>query len=170
MEKTMNQTTSQASEELKPCPFCGGNFKIAQEPHDNGYVSGLWYVYHDYGPLGSKARSCPFSFERHFNSKQDAINACNTRTSPQAESVGDREWTGDPHGFVTFHSAPPQSATNGERQAALDYGQIDRLIDIHLGKEDVHELDRGNIQYFAQKVLEEAAALTAKPENEVSND
>ena len=65
--------------ELKPCPFCGAGFKIAQEPQDNHPVAGMFYIFHDYGPLGSSARSCLLQVNRHFATKAEAIAAWNTR-------------------------------------------------------------------------------------------
>lgn len=43
---------------------------------------------------------------------------------------------------------------------AVEYTTIDKLIDTHLGKEDVFELDRGNLQYLAHKVLLEFTEIT----------
>ena len=74
------------SGELKYCPFCGGDFKIAQEPYDNGCVAGRWYIYHDYGELGSPARACIINVPRHFDTEQDAIAAWNTRSAVRARN------------------------------------------------------------------------------------
>lgn len=52
---------------------------MGQEPHDNGRVGGMFYIYHDYGPLGSAARECPIEVYRHFNSEAAAIAAWNRR-------------------------------------------------------------------------------------------
>lgn len=70
--------------ELLPCPLCGADFKMGQEPHDNGYVAGQYYIYHDYGPLGSAARRCPLTVERHFDTAEEAAAAWNTRPAPAA--------------------------------------------------------------------------------------
>lgn len=70
------------SDELKPCPFCGSDFKSGQEPHDNHPVGGMFYLYHNYGPLGSAARACPLEFRRHFDTLEAAAMAWNTRLPP----------------------------------------------------------------------------------------
>lgn len=69
-----------------PCPMCGEPFKMGQEPHDNHPVGGKFYIFHDYGPLGSPARRCPIEVHRHFDTEALAIAAWNTR----ALSVQDR--------------------------------------------------------------------------------
>jgi len=67
------------SEQLKPCPFCGSGFKMGQEPQDSPYVGGMFYLYHDYGPLGSDARQCLISVAPHFDTEAMAIAAWNRR-------------------------------------------------------------------------------------------
>lgn len=67
---------------VAPCPFCGGAFLVGQEPHDNHPVAGMFYLYHDYGPLGSPARACPIEVQRHFDTREEAIAAWNRRTPP----------------------------------------------------------------------------------------
>jgi hypothetical protein len=67
---------------LEPCPFCGSNFNISQEPHDNHPVGGMFYIYHEYGPIGSAARKCPIYVDRHFDSREEAIAAWNRRATP----------------------------------------------------------------------------------------
>jgi hypothetical protein len=52
---------------------------MAQEPHDNHPVAGMFYIYHDYGPLGSDARKCPIEVHRHFDTQAEAIKAWNSR-------------------------------------------------------------------------------------------
>ena len=75
-------------EALKPCPFCGAAFLIAQEPHDNHPVAGMFYIYHDYGPISSAARACIIDVRRHFASREEAITAWNTRTTSLAAQDG----------------------------------------------------------------------------------
>lgn len=75
-------TDTKISTELLPCPLCGSAFKMGQEPNDNHPVGGMFYLYHDYGPLGSAARQCPLEINRHFVTEDAAIAAWNTR-SPQ---------------------------------------------------------------------------------------
>lgn len=70
---------------LLPCPFCGSRFKMSQEPNDNHPVAGMVYLYHEYGPLGSPARSCPLEFGGHFESEEVAIKAWNTRSPAASE-------------------------------------------------------------------------------------
>ena len=65
---------------LKPCPFCGSDFLISQEPRDNYPVEGKFYIYHKYGELGSAARECRLSVNGHFDSEQDAAEFWNTRS------------------------------------------------------------------------------------------
>jgi hypothetical protein len=66
---------------LKPCPFCGSDFQMAQEPHDNFPVAGMFYLFHVYGPLGSDARKCPLHFGGHFENAETAAMQWNTRAS-----------------------------------------------------------------------------------------
>lgn len=66
-------------DKLKPCPFCGSAFKMGQEPRYNHPVGGMFYLYHEYGPLGSAARKCPIVVEPHFHTEAEAITAWNTR-------------------------------------------------------------------------------------------
>ena len=73
--------------ELKPCLFCGSAFKMGQEPHDNFPVSGMYYIYHDYGPLGSAARKCPVDVRGHFISADEAIAAWNNRPADRIEQL-----------------------------------------------------------------------------------
>ena len=80
-------TTEIDAEGLLPCPLCGAAFLIAQEPHDNGFVAGQWYIYHEYGPLGSDARNCPIDVPRHFDSRAEAIAAWNRRASTSASEA-----------------------------------------------------------------------------------
>ncbi len=70
--------------ELKPCPFCGSNFKIGQEPHDNDPVAGMFYIFHEYGPIGSAARKCKLDIKCHFNTEKEAEDFWNTRPTPVA--------------------------------------------------------------------------------------
>lgn len=72
--------------EILPCPFCGSRFKMGQESHDNDPVAGEFYIFHDYGPIGSKARKCRLSVNGHFESKELATEFWNTRTPPKPSS------------------------------------------------------------------------------------
>lgn len=72
--------SSDPMDKLKPCPLCGSAFKMGQEPHDNHPVGGMFYLYHEYGPIGSAARKCPIRVSRHFHTEAEAITAWNTRT------------------------------------------------------------------------------------------
>ena len=74
-------------EALKPCPFCGAAFLIAQEPHDNHPVAGMFYIYHDYGPISSAARACIIDVRRHFASREEAITAWNLRTPTPSQTA-----------------------------------------------------------------------------------
>lgn len=65
--------------EMKPCPFCGAKFKLSQEPHDNHPIAGMYYIYHDYGPLGSPARECRLDITGHFHSEKEAVDFWNRR-------------------------------------------------------------------------------------------
>ena len=80
-------TDTSPSGDLKPCPFCGSAFKMGQEPHDNFPVNGMYYIYHDYGPLGSAARRCPVDVMGHFNSADEAIAAWNNRRADRIEAL-----------------------------------------------------------------------------------
>ena len=75
------------SEKLLPCPFCGSAFKMGREPNDNHPVAGQFYIYHDYGPLGSLARLCPISINQHFYTEAEALTAWNTRAATQADAA-----------------------------------------------------------------------------------
>ena len=77
------------SNELLPCPVCGSAFLISQEPHDNHLVAGKFYIFHEYGPIGSAARACPIDVPKHFDTREEAIAAWNTRT-PDPELLAAR--------------------------------------------------------------------------------
>ncbi len=64
---------------LAPCPFCGGDFLISQEPWDNAPVAGMWYLYHRIETVFSPSRMCRLDFRGHFESKAAAIAAWNRR-------------------------------------------------------------------------------------------
>jgi post-segregation antitoxin (ccd killing protein) len=66
---------------LKPCPLCGADFCIAQEPQDNHPVGGMFYIFHDYGPVGSDARKCIINVGRHFSTAEEAAAAWNQRVA-----------------------------------------------------------------------------------------
>jgi len=85
MDKAEQPTITQ---ELLPCPFCGAEFKVSQEPHDNHPVGGLWYLFHAYGEIGSSARKCLIAVPKHFDTKDEAIAAWNTRTTSLAAHDG----------------------------------------------------------------------------------
>jgi len=71
---------------LKPCPFCGGNWLVAKEPHDNHPVAGMWYLYHD-NPR------CEFDTpSRHFETREAAVNAWNTRAASQPDREAVKEF------------------------------------------------------------------------------
>ena len=74
--------------ELEPCPFCGSNFKIGREPHDNDPVAGMFYIFHEYGPIGSEARKCKLDIQCHFNTEEEAVAFWNTRPAPAATDTG----------------------------------------------------------------------------------
>lgn len=78
-------TDTQTRADLLPCPFCGSAFKMGREPHDNWPVAGMFYIYHDYGPVGSAARECPIEVQRHFQSEAEVLAAWNTR-APTADA------------------------------------------------------------------------------------
>ena len=77
------------SNELLPCPVCGSAFLISQEPHDNHLVAGKFYIFHEYGPIGSAARACPIDVPKHFDTREEAIAAWNRRT-PDPELLAAR--------------------------------------------------------------------------------
>lgn len=55
------------SEKITPCPFCKRQLKISQEPHDNGSVAGMYYVFHKEG-----RRDCRLEIYGHFFSEAQA--------------------------------------------------------------------------------------------------
>jgi hypothetical protein len=65
------------SEDLKPCPLCGGQFRTAQEPEDNSSAAGLFYVFHR--RLTKAERHCPIEISSRFDTPSEAIFACNRR-------------------------------------------------------------------------------------------
>jgi hypothetical protein len=65
---------------LLPCPLCGAAFLMGQEPLDNHPIGGMFYIFHDYGSLGSAARDCPVEVSCHFESVEEAVSAWNART------------------------------------------------------------------------------------------
>lgn len=75
---------------LLPCPFCGDAFLMGQEPHDNHPIASKFYLFHDYGPLGSAARKCIIDVPRHFDTKEDAIAAWNRRTAAVGAGLVER--------------------------------------------------------------------------------
>jgi len=77
------------SNELLPCPVCGSAFLISQEPHDNHLVAGKFYIFHEYGPIGSAARACPIDVPKHFDTREEAIAAWNRR-APDPELLAAR--------------------------------------------------------------------------------
>ena len=79
------------SAQLLPCPFCGSKFLIGQEPHDNHPVAGQFYLYHEYGQLGSPARKCPIDVRGHFDSEAAAIAAWNRRSPLKASQEAEVE-------------------------------------------------------------------------------
>lgn len=85
---------------LLQCPFCGSDFKISQEPHDNHPVAGQFYIYHEYGELGSRARECRLDIKGHFENEQEALAFWNSRTalhpplSPNGGDTGEGSDTG----------------------------------------------------------------------------
>lgn len=64
---------------LLPCPLCGSAFLMGQEPHDNHPIGGMFYLFHEYGPIGSAARNCPIQVRKHFATADEAISAWNSR-------------------------------------------------------------------------------------------
>lgn len=69
---------------LLPCPLCGAAFLYGQEPHDNHPVAGMFYLFHEYGPLGSDARQCPIGVRGHFDTLEAAADRWNRRsTAPE---------------------------------------------------------------------------------------
>jgi hypothetical protein len=77
--------------DLLGCPFCGSNFLFGKEPYDNEPVGGLYYVFHEYGPIGSAARECPISVSSYFGTKEEAALAWNTRAAARAPSPSSAE-------------------------------------------------------------------------------
>jgi len=73
------QVMTTASAELLACPFCGGQWKISQEPHDNGYVAGLFYVFHPH-----KGRCVDLT--GHFETREQAVAAINRRAALSSPS------------------------------------------------------------------------------------
>lgn len=63
------------AKDLLPCPFCGGAWGLAQEPHDNHPIAGMWYLYH-------KSPRCVFDHSPpHFDSREMALAVWNTRAA-----------------------------------------------------------------------------------------
>lgn len=64
---------------LRPCPLCGSKFLMGQEPHDNHPVAGKFFIYHEYGPIGSAARKCIIEVRPHFDTAEEAAERWNHR-------------------------------------------------------------------------------------------
>ncbi|MFD1945030.1 Lar family restriction alleviation protein [Paradevosia shaoguanensis] len=102
-------STNPISEELLACPFCGSPFKMGQEPHDNHPVGGMFYLYHEYGPLGSAARACPLDVNRHFETAEEAATAWNHRAADSHSEPVQDTWFTDSSLPVVAMSADTES-------------------------------------------------------------
>jgi hypothetical protein len=155
---------------LKPCPFCGSKFLMGQEPHDNHPVQSKFYIFHDYGPLGSGARNCCVEVNRHFDTADDAISAWNTRHDCLSAPPEKAKEAGDSKDIIAqivsyaeaiaFQAGVGSSETAGQivsyladrpellpsflagTLSAIDTG----LLDYHAGRLSWHGMD-GKIYY-----------------------
>ena len=58
---------------LLPCPFCGGEWGLGQEPDDNYPFQSMWYLYH-------KSPRCFWNWSPpHFANRDAAVFAWNHR-------------------------------------------------------------------------------------------
>jgi hypothetical protein len=67
---------------LQPCPYCGGAFKMGQEPRDNHPVAGMFYIFH--ARETEAAKECRIEVQGHFESGEAAAAYWNPPANAQA--------------------------------------------------------------------------------------
>jgi len=99
---------------LLPCPFCGGEWGLGQEPDDNYPFQSMWYLYH-------KSPRCFWNWSPpHFANRDAAVFAWNHRiahSDPRPVAEGLRE------ALVGLCSAYVALDTEGHRHAAGSWYQ-----------------------------------------------
>lgn len=153
--------------ELKPCPFCGSNFKISQEPIDNHPVGGMFYIFHEYGALGSEARKCKLDIRCHFDTEKEAVDFWNTRRAAPVEGLVTELWaTYAQDGRMTYTTTnTPESGiteyvTRSQAEAiiAAERAEVSSLSQLCISY-------RSDIDGFIEQVSDlqtDNAALTAR--------
>lgn len=126
-------------EALLPCPFCGGEWALGQEPHDNYPVNSMWYLYH-------KSPRCFWDWSPpHFDTSQQAIAAWNRRATPSAEAI--REACAAVCDDVEKAYATEQAAIelSGGTASYIERGRIvSRYIGLRIRALDLTRLPAGN--------------------------
>lgn len=70
--------TSTQDEQLRDCPICHSGMKYGKEDKDSPVAPNGYYLYHDYGPIGSEARKCHINIQGHFASKGEMLEFWNS--------------------------------------------------------------------------------------------
>ena len=68
-------------EELKPCPFCGGEADVSQLPENPGDLRSMMFVVGCDGVNGSLCPGCKYKLSPFYTTKKLAIEMWNNRAT-----------------------------------------------------------------------------------------